>query len=185
MTERRESSIVIEKISLERIGEIYDAVIESREDLFNAGMIPKTDLSMDELEIYVRNFIELWEKGTEYFFQIVEASTGQIVGMTFLNHVIRQYEMANLGYWIRTSRVGEGIATEAAKLVAKYGFEKLEFQRLEIVISRDNSPSLRVAEKLGAVREGLLRNRLQLLGSACDAYMHSLIPRDYAINKTA
>src|SRR5574341_2530873 len=185
MTEQRESNIAIEKISLERVTDIYDAVIESRKELFAAWFIRSTNLSIEELEILIKQFDESWENDKEYFFQVVETTTNQVVGMVFLNHVNRQYQMANLGYWVRTSRVGEGIATEAAKLVARYGFEKLGFQRVEIVVNKDNSPSLRIAEKLGAVREGLLRNRLNLHSCPCDAYMHSLIPADYGINKTA
>ena len=102
-----------------------------------------------------------------------------------LNQINRRYQMANLAYWVRTSCTGEGIATKAASLVAQYGFEKLGLQRIEIVISKENAPSLRIAEKLGALREGLLRNRLQILGSPSDAYMHSLIPEDFGINTTA
>jgi RimJ/RimL family protein N-acetyltransferase len=86
--------------------------------------------------------------------------------------------MANLGYWVRTSRTGEGIATKAAKSALRYGFEKLGLHRIEIVVADDNKPSLRIAEKLGAVREGLLRNRLLIQGTSYDAYMHSLIPED-------
>ncbi|MEK6223196.1 MAG: GNAT family N-acetyltransferase, partial [Chloroflexota bacterium] len=91
----------------------------------------------------------------------------------------------NLGYQVRTSRLGEGIATEAAKLVVRYGFEKLMFQRIEIVVRIDNVSSQKVAEKLGAVREGLLRNRLQINGTPWDAYMYSLIPNDYGIHNDA
>jgi len=93
--------------------------------------------------------------------------------------------MANMAYWVRASRAGEGIATIAANLVARYSFEKLGLHRIEIVVSKENAASLRIAEKLGAVREGLLRNRLQVQGSPCDAYMHSLIPKDFEINNTA
>jgi RimJ/RimL family protein N-acetyltransferase len=93
--------------------------------------------------------------------------------------------MANLGYWVRTSRIREGIATEAAKQAAQYGFERLRFQRLEIVVEIGNLPSLRVAKKIGAVQEGLLRNRGNLHGSPFDAYMYSLIPSDLGMRKTA
>jgi ribosomal-protein-serine acetyltransferase len=81
--------------------------------------------------------------------------------------------------------VGEGIATETAKLVARFGFENLGFQPLEIEVSPDNPANLKIAQKVGAVSEGLLRNRLNLHGSQCDAYMHSLIPADFGINNIA
>jgi len=185
MTDRKTPEIIVERINYERGRDIYDAIIESREQLFIAGFIPNPDLSIDEWDGWMKQFDDLWENDKEYHFQVIETTTNQFVGTVFLNHVERRYQMANLGYWVRISRVGEGIATEAAKLAARYGFEKLGFQRLEIVVGKDNTPSLKIAEKMAAFREGLLRNRLNLHGSPCDAYMHSLIPADYGINKTA
>jgi ribosomal-protein-serine acetyltransferase len=184
MIDRKMPNIIIEKISLERVRDYHEAIVESSQEWFAEGMIPKPDLSMDELEHVLKNFLELWENDNIYLFSILDASTNQVVGFVFLNHVDRLYQMANLGYQVRTSRMGEGIATAAARLAARYGFEKLGFQRIEIVVRKDHIPSLKVAEKLGAVREGLLRNRLQLHGSAYHAYMYSLIPNDFGIHKT-
>jgi ribosomal-protein-serine acetyltransferase len=178
-------NILIEKISLERVVDLHNALVESSKEWFAEEMIPKPDVSMEELELATKDFLERWEKDDAYMFFILDGFTNQVIGFAFLNHVSRQYQMANLGYAIRTSRTGEGIATAAAKLVAHYGFEELGLQRLEIVVDQENAPSLKVAEKLGAVREGLLRNRLQLHGTPCDAYMHSLIPRDLGLNKPA
>jgi RimJ/RimL family protein N-acetyltransferase len=181
----RTSDILIEKINLERLGDFYDAMIESGQDWFNAGMLPKPDLSRDELEHMVKAFIALGEQDNAYMFYVLDGITNQMVGVAFINQVNRTHQIGNLGYVVRTSRTGQGIATEAARLVAQYGFEKLGLQRIEIVIHPDNAPSLRVAEKLGATREVLLRNRILLHGVPCSAYMHSLIPEDFGINKTA
>lgn len=160
MIPRGVSNIIIEKINLERVKDIYEAASESSKEWSAEGMIPKLDLSIDETEYFIKDSIGLWENDNAYMFFILDVSTDQVVGLAFLNHIIRQYQMANLGYQVRTSRMGEGIANEAAKLVAGYGFEKLGLQRVEIVVRKDNAPSLKVVEKLGAVREGLLRNRL-------------------------
>lgn len=181
MSNRQSPNIVIEKISLDRVGDLHEAIAESSKEWFAEEMIPAPELSLDELESATRELLELWEKDEFYTFNILEASTKQILGFAFLNHVSREYQMANLGYSIRTSRAGEGIATEAAKLVAHYGFEQLGLQRIEIIARQENVASLRVAEKLGAVREGLLRNRVQHQDAPCDVYMHSLIPSDFGI----
>jgi ribosomal-protein-serine acetyltransferase len=185
MSEPKVPNILLEKISLERLAEIHEAAVESSKEWSAEEMIPKPDVSIEELEAATKDLLNRWENDDFYMFFIFDGSTHQAVGFTFLNHVNRQYQMANLGYAIRTSRIGEGIATAAAKHVAQYGFEKLNFQRLEIVVQKDNLASLKVAEKLGAVREGLLRNRLLVHGSPSDAYMHSLIPSDFGIYKTA
>ena len=90
----------------------------------------------------------------------------------------RVHNFANLGYWVRSSRVGQGVATAATRLAAQFGFEELKFTRIEIVAATGNVGSLRVAEKAGARREGVLRNRLMLGGKLHDAVMHSLVPED-------
>jgi len=187
MTERKIPTIILERVSHERVNAVYDALIESWQELFNAGILPDHEptITIEELKSSLKELNAAWENDKQYRFQIIETKSDQLVGAVFLNHIIRGHKMANMGYWVRTSRVGEGLATEAAKQMARYGFEQLGLQRIEIVVSTDNIPSLRIAENIGAVREGLLRKRLQLHGSAHDAYMHSLIPSDYGIDETA
>jgi len=51
-------------------------------------------------------------------------------------------------------------------------------QRIEIVVETENLPSLRAAQKTGALHEGLLRNRLNNRGVQRDAVIYSLIPQD-------
>jgi RimJ/RimL family protein N-acetyltransferase len=96
-----------------------------------------------------------------------------------LNHINYQYRLANLGYWGRTSATGRGIATQAARLVAAFGIEQLTLLRAEIVVALGNKPRLWVAEKCGAKREGVLRNRLIVREKVFDAVMHSLTPQDF------
>ena len=188
MTNGIPPNIMIERVSEQRIKDFYDAYLESLPELFAAGFIDSMDPASEELGNWQDWITELdkgWENDQQYFFHIIEVSTNQVVGGVFLNHVVRSHKLANLGYWVRTSHIGKGIATEAAKQAARFGFERLGFQRLEIVVEPANLPSLRIAEKIGAVREGLLRNRLNLHAVPCDAYMHSLIPSDIGITKTA
>jgi len=120
-----------------------------------------------------------WERGEQYGFLITEARTGALLGGTGLNHINDAYRLANLGYWVRTSATGRGIATRAARLVAEFGVRQVNLLRAEIVVAVENSPSLRVAEKTGATREGILRNRLIVRDRIWDAVMHSLIPQDF------
>ena len=184
MVDKSAPNIVIEKVSLERCRDDYDVFAESREEFLATETMPKPDLSIDDMENLTKEALKLWETDRAYIFHVLDVSTNQVVGFAQLNLINRLYQMANLSYQVRTSRTGEGIASVAARLVARYGFEKLGFQRIEVVVAEDNAPSLRVAEKIGAVREGLLRNRLLINGSPRDAIMHSLIPTDYGIENT-
>ena len=58
------------------------------------------------------------------------------------------------------------------------GFEDLGLVRIEIVVPTGNAASLRVAEKVGARREGVLRSRLLVGDTPEDGVMFSLVPGD-------
>jgi RimJ/RimL family protein N-acetyltransferase len=91
------------------------------------------------------------------------------------------YHFCNLGYWIRSSRHGEGIAGRSAKLAARFAFEKVKLIRTEIVIAVGNEASRRVAEKIGAHYEGILLNRMTVGTQIYDAHMYSLVPADFGL----
>src|SRR5208282_2625980 len=74
------------------------------------------------------------------------------------------------------TRTREGAATEAIRLLVDFGFATLGLVRIEIVVAVGNFSSQRAAEKAGAYREGLLRNRITHRGEVRDAYMFSLVP---------
>ena len=86
-----------------------------------------------------------------------------------------------MGYWVRTSHHGEGIAGRAALLAARYGFEHGGIVRAEVVVALGNQKSIRVAEKIGAHYEGVLLNRMVVGKSVYDAYMYSIIPQDFGL----
>jgi RimJ/RimL family protein N-acetyltransferase len=87
--------------------------------------------------------------------------------------------LANLGYWVRTAWTSRGVATAAASLAAEFGFEELLLDRIEILAALGNKPSQHVAQKLGAHKEGILRNRLVIHGRAHDAVVFSLIASEW------
>jgi len=131
------------------------------------------------------NFITLtrtyWSNGSLYAFAVVDAKTGEILGGCSLSHMHPIYHFCNIGYWVRTSRHGAGIAGQAAQLAARFAFERLNLIRAEIVIAVGNEPSKRVAEKVGAHYEGILLNRMVIGTRISDAYMFSLLPSDFEL----
>jgi len=132
-----------------------------------------------------QNFITLtrtyWSNGSLYAFAITDVQTGGIVGGVSLSHIHPVYHFCNLGYWVRTSRHGEGIAARATQLAARFAFERVNLIRVEIVISVGNEPSRHVAEKVGAHYEGILLNRMVVGTHIYDAHMFSLLPSDFEL----
>lgn len=128
---------------------------------------------------------QAWEQGTQYGLAITDALTGKFLGGTGLNHINYTHRLANVGYWVRTSATGRGIATRAARLVGEFAVKQVGLLRAEIVVAVGNKPSLRVAEKCGCNPEGVLRNRLIVREKVFDAVMHALTPQDFGISPQA
>ncbi len=100
---------------------------------------------------------------------------GRIIGSAGLNGFDNLNARANLGYWLRTDANGFGYATRATKLIAAYGIEQLGLHRVEILMSVENEPSRRVAERAGALYEGVLRGRLLLEGRHHDTHSYVIL----------
>lgn len=113
--------------------------------------------------------------GRTAFDLVVIEGGSRLVGACGVNQVNPVHHFANLGYWIRSSAAGRGVAVQAVRQLREWVHVNTDLQRLEIVIARGNHRSERVAEKAGAVREGILRSRLLLRGEYHDATMFSLI----------
>ncbi len=127
-------------------------------------------------EHFIGERLRQWDDGEGYAFLAECRDTGRLLGGGAVGHINRQHRVANLGYFVRTSERGRGLAADIGRLLAEFAFGDLWIQRLEILIEPDNAASLRVAEKLGAVREGVLRHRLLIHGTPRDAVMFSLLP---------
>ena len=109
---------------------------------------------------FIADFEQGWIDKTKYGFFVRELSSHRCVGFGFLNSINKTHQFANLGYWASADATGQGYATMITHLLAKFGLKILGLHRLELVIEPDNLASIRVAEKAGAVREGLHRKRL-------------------------
>jgi len=121
---------------------------------------------------------QTWLLGDGFEMLIVDADTDAILGGMGVNHLNREHRFANLGYWVRESAQGTGIAGHCGRMAARFAFETVGVSRLEIVAAHDNLPSRKTAERIGGQLEGILRNRLVVNGSSVDAAMYSLVPDD-------
>ena len=90
----------------------------------------------------------------------------------------RPHDGAEVAYVIAPPARGRGIATEAVRLLAEWGFDHLKLQRIELKIHPENVASIRVAEKAGFRREGVLRSAVMVRGHRIDVVSYSRLPTD-------
>lgn len=157
---------------------LHAAVIASLPELLPWMFWCHPGYSIDESRTWLAGRADEWAQGASYDFAMIDVARGELIGGCGLNSVNELHRSANLGYWVRTRSARRGAATAAARALADFGFGELDLLRLEIVVATGNLASQRVAEKAGAVREGVLRNRLMVRGQLQDAVMFSLIPDD-------
>jgi RimJ/RimL family protein N-acetyltransferase len=154
--------------------DLVAAVVESVADVGRWMGWCHPGYSLDEARDWIRSQEELTRQGLAYEFAIRDDG-GRYLGGCGVNQVNKANRFANLGYWVRASAMGRGVAPTAARLVADDVFRRTDLVRLEIVCAIGNVRSQRVAEKIGALREGVLRRRLAIPGGLSDAVMYSLV----------
>lgn len=180
--------LILRKYEIEFIPLLYEAASESKGGEFTHWM-PwchenySIEESREFIEKTVGNWEEtenFWQEDMQYGYAIFDAETNKFLGGIGLNQLNTGNKFCNLGYWVRTSEHNRGIASEAARALAKAAFEDLpELNRIEIIAGIENIPSQKAAEKSGATREGVLRKRLVIGGRIHDAVMFSFVREDF------
>jgi ribosomal-protein-serine acetyltransferase len=170
--------ILLRPYRMSDVEPLHEAVHESIADLSKWFPWCHAEHSLEESRRFVETRSEAWEAGRDYGFAVFDYRGGRYIGNCSLFEVRAGDKTASASYWVRTSQTNGGIATAALRLLAEFGFNELRLNRIEIIVATENRASLRVAEKSGAKREGVLRNRFPVGGRVHDAVMFSLIPQD-------
>ena len=92
----------------------------------------------------------------------------------------RDAQEAEAGYILAPWARGRGVAGRALSLLTEWALVELALERVELRISVDNLPSIRVAEHCGFVREGVLRSVHVKQGQRADMAVYSRISTDAA-----
>ncbi|AIQ35712.1 hypothetical protein R50345_14420 [Paenibacillus sp. FSL R5-0345] len=119
--------------------------------------------------------------GSQIPFVIIEQASGQIVGTTRIMHPDMVHRNAEIGCtWISPEYWRTSVNTEAKSLLLHYCFEELKLVRVEFTVVASNLRSQRAVERLGAVREGVLRqHRIRSDGSIHDNVVFSILDKEW------
>lgn len=138
---------------------------------------PMTDAA--EAGALIREIHDLFRAGTLFQWGIAFRSTDAILGTCTLFHLDLTHRRGEIGFAIGKQHWGQGIASEAVARLIACAFEELGLHRLEADVDPRNERSLRLLEKQGFQREGLLRERYQVSGEIQDAVLLGLLQREW------
>jgi ribosomal-protein-serine acetyltransferase len=104
---------------------------------------------------------------------------GTLCGAIRLKDIDRDDRKAKIGYFLGSEFTGKGIVTSAVSAVLAWCFDHLHLNRIELRCASGNAASMRVAERLGFSREGLLRQDECLNGVFVDQYVYGLLAEEF------
>jgi RimJ/RimL family protein N-acetyltransferase len=127
----------------------------------------------------IESSAEGWRTGDAALFAVTAEGDDYAVGSMSFNGIDRRAGIAEVGYWTAPVARGRGWTARALRLLCEWGFAEIGLSRIQLLADTDNTASQRVAEKVGFVREGVLRSaRLRRDEVRVDEIMYSLLPGD-------
>ena len=127
-----------------------------------------------QADAYLSRALAAPDDGTTLAWAIAKHDDDALIGTATLFHIDSEQGRAELGYALAAVHWGRGLAREALRIALTYAFDVLGLRRIEADVDPRNHASCRLLERLGFVREGLLRERWSVAGELQDSAIHGL-----------
>jgi N-acetyltransferase len=135
----------------------------------------------EQLGTWVQELLKLRAQGTDLPFAVIVQASGRAIGSTrYLNIDQEDRSLEIGGTWYGMDYQGTMVNTECKYLLLKHAFEDLGCVRVWFKTDSRNLRSQRAIERLGAVKEGVLRNHMILpTGYIRDSVVYSILPNEW------
>tara|TARA_R110000868_G_scaffold163800_1_gene396127 strand:- start:7730 stop:8308 length:579 start_codon:yes stop_codon:yes gene_type:complete len=112
---------------------------------------------------------------------IISKENNNPIGLTMFGNISFQNKRLEIGWtWIGEKFQGTGINASCKGLLLDYCFSDLNLRRVEFKIDINNLKSQKAIEKIGAIKEGLLRNyNIQSYGESEGTYVYSILKEEW------
>lgn len=111
---------------------------------------------------------------------IVLKDDGRMIGDVGIRINAPEHREVNIGYELHPDEWGQGLATEAATAIVRFGFEELGLHRIWAECIADNVASARVLTKLGMQREARFREHQWFRDRWWDTEIYAILDREWA-----
>jgi ribosomal-protein-alanine N-acetyltransferase len=136
-------------------------------------------VARSEAEAMVERAEAAFAAKTSIRWGLVLRDSGELVGAANLHSLDEQSRRGEIGYVLGRSHWGHGYNNEALTRILDFGFDDLGLHRVEAELDPRNEASARAVERLGFVREGLLRERWIVEGEISDSLMVGLLRSEW------
>lgn len=139
--------------------------------------------SMADAQAWFQRMSVMEAEGSALQFVIAAKDTGGVIGTCLLFRFETGSARAELGYVLGRAHWGAGYMSEAIGALIGFAFGAMSLRRLEAEIDPRNVASSRLMQRLGFVKEGLLRQRWIAKGEAKDVEIHGLLSSEWPGNR--
>ncbi len=153
-----DSEVIIRPLVLTDAPKIVDAIDESLQELKQFMPWSHFPQSIESQRLRIISSIHDYWSGKDYVFGIIGGSSNSFLGCIGLHRRTLNTQGLEIGYWIRSSIAGKGLATAATRSLIVYGFELLGLNRIQCCHNSYNVGSARVNDKCNFKIEGTLKN---------------------------
>ena len=161
--------IKLERPFLEIAPKIFEAIMESQNELAEYLPWVPNALTMEAAVTNTKNAIDNFDTFSgELRYSIICKRSDTFLGVIGLMIKDKSIPYFEIGYWLRSSQVGNGYMTEAIHLIEKHAFGDLGARRLELTMAESNLKSQAIAKRCGYQYEGLLQNGRRLPSGELD-----------------
>ena len=146
---------------------------------WNTPLRPVTDRASARESLLARAQSAL--EGASVSFRIADARSDAPLGHIGVNEIKYHLKVARVGYWVLPEARGQGVATRALLLAARWALTELGLHRLELDHAVGHDASCRIAERCGFPYEGTLRGAIFQEGrydAFRDAHLHARLATD-------
>lgn len=139
----------------------------------------------DDLRAWVRELLRLEKLGDDLPFAVILAETGKAIGCTRYLNIHRSDRNLEIGgTWYGVAYQHTMVNTDSKYLLLKHAFETLGCVRVSFKADERNVRSLRAIERLGAVKEGVLRKHMVLQdGYERNSVVYSILDDEWSAVK--
>lgn len=127
---------------------------------------------------WIERYLRGWEEGALAGFSVRESGGSTFLGFAGVVRLDPDGREGEIGFIVARAARGRGVATRALPLVSSWALFRVGLLRVELRIDVENTGSIRVAERAGFVREGVLRSAHFKQGLRSDVAVYSLLPGD-------
>ncbi len=116
--------------------------------------------------------------GSAFHFGVRDGN-GDLIGIVAITKIDPSNNSCEIGYWLGKDYHGRGYGSYAVSLIVSFAFKELGVHRVSAVSFKSNAPSIRMLERIGFRREGVLRESAKVEEGYSDEIVMAMLENEF------